>query len=208
MKIQSHSFRSLLLFFLPFVLLFFGSCNNKNSQDTEQKADTTAMSKEDYVKRGEYLVTSIGCADCHSPKRMREMGPEEVAELKLSGYQADSLLPGIDMANLKKGWTLFSPDNTAAVGPWGVSFAGNLTSDDTGIGNWTLQQFKTAMREGKYKGMKNGRNLLPPMPWPSFANLNDEDLEAIFRYLQSTKPVHNVVPSPIPPNKLDSLSRG
>ncbi|MFZ0490660.1 MAG: diheme cytochrome c-553 [Salegentibacter sp.] len=208
MKIRSNSLRSLSLLLLITVLLFFESCKDKEYQDAEQNADTTAMSKEDYIKRGEYLVTSIGCADCHSPKRMREMGPEEVAELKLSGYQSDSILPKIEQSNLKEGWTLFSPDNTAAVGPWGVSFAGNITSDNTGIGSWTLDQFKTAMREGKFKGMKDGRDLLPPMPWPSFANLNDEDLESIFRYLQSTKPVKNMVPPPIPPTKLDSLWKG
>lgn len=37
------------------------------------------------------------------------------------------------------------------------------------------------------------------MPWFNFAHLTDGDLEAIYAYLQSTEPVENVVPGPIPP---------
>jgi hypothetical protein len=53
------------------------------------------------------------------------------------------------------------------------------------------------MRTGKYQGI--GRQILPPMPWFVFALLPDEDLKAIFAYLQSLKPVSNAVPAPIPP---------
>ncbi len=41
--------------------------------------------------------------------------------------------------------------------------------------------------------------LLPPMPWPAFKNLNDDELKAIFAYLKSTKPISNMVPPPAPP---------
>ena len=47
--------------------------------------------------------------------------------------------------------------------------------------------------------------ILPPMPWQNYGKLNDEDLESIFKYLQSTNLVENAVPAPIPPNNLDSL---
>ena len=98
-----------------------------------------------------------------------------------------------------------SPDLTTAVGPWGVSFASNITSDDTGIGNWSLEQFKISLTKGRFKGLENGRDLLPPMPWQNFANLTNEDLKAIYTYLQSTKPVKNVVPAPIPPAEIANL---
>jgi len=58
------------------------------------------------------------------------------------------------------------------------------------------------MTQGNYKGLENGRMLLPPMPWPNYRHLSDEELEAIFAYLQSTRPVKNVVPAPIAPNDL------
>lgn len=197
----------MLLLFIPAAALFTGCKKDVYAKVPERSAEEelAALEQEDLVKRGEYLVTSIGCGDCHSPKRFSQLGPEDIPELKLSGYQQDQELPPIDKENLKNGWMLFTPDLTAGVGPWGVSFAANLTSDETGIGNWSFDQFKIAMREGKYKGMKNGRDLLPPMPWPNFAHLSDEDLEAMFAYLKSTKPVENIVPAPIPPDKLVTM---
>ena len=95
------------------------------------------------------------------------------------------------------GWILMNEDITAAAGMWGISFAANLTSDQTGIGNWTEENFKRALKEGKYKGLEGGRMLLPPMPWQNFANIKDEDVKAIFAYLKSTKPVNNLVPQPV-----------
>jgi hypothetical protein len=100
------------------------------------------------------------------------------------------------VAEIQKGFTMFSPDFTAAIGVWGASFAGNLTSDATGIGNWTEANFLRAIRHGKLKGLENSRPLLPPMPWQVYANMKDEDLKAIFAYLKTTKPVENVVPGP------------
>jgi mono/diheme cytochrome c family protein len=152
------------------------------------------------IKRGEYLVGIMGCNDCHSPKVMGAQGPEPVAEQLLSGYPADRPLPTRN-ADALKDWVMFNGDNTAAVGPWGVSFAANLTSDPTGIGNWTEEQFKRALTQGKAKGLATNRMLLPPMPWTNYRNIKDADLKAIFAYLKSTKPVANVVPAPIPPGR-------
>jgi hypothetical protein len=86
---------------------------------------------------------------------------------------------------------------TAWAGPWGISFTANLTPDSTGLGNWTPEMFIAAIRTGKHAGV--GRPILPPMPWPQYRNFTDEDLRAIFAYLHSLKPVHNVVPQPVPP---------
>jgi hypothetical protein len=157
---------------------------------------------EQIVQRGEYLVTIMGCNDCHSPKQMGPQGPVIVAELMLSGYPADRPLPKADPQALKNGWVLLVGDLTAAAGPWGVSFAGNLTPDQTGIGNWPEANFKRALREGKFKGLEGSRTLLPPMPWTNFVNLTDEDATAIFAYLKSLKPVKNVVPMAIPPEDI------
>jgi mono/diheme cytochrome c family protein len=152
------------------------------------------------IKRGEYLVTIMGCGDCHSPKAMGPQGPEPVAGKTLSGYPADRPVPKPNTDALKE-WVLFNGDNTASAGPWGVSFAANLTSDATGIGNWTKDQFKRALTQGKSKGIATNRMLLPPMPWPNYRTIKDADLDAIFAYLKSTKPVENVVPAPVPPGR-------
>jgi len=91
---------------------------------------------------------------------------------------------------------LFAPDLTSAVGAWGQSYAANISSDATGIGNWKEEQFIKAIREGKSKGLDGTRLLLPPMPWFVYKNMSDDDLKSIFAYLKTTNPVRNVVPQP------------
>ncbi len=169
------------------------ACNDTAANENEKKP----LTREELVKRGDYLVNSIGCDDCHSPKRMGAHEPEIIPELRFSGFPSDRLIQKADTNTVKNGWMMLGTDLTNAVGPWGMSFAANLTSDATGIGNWTEEQFIKALREGKYKGMDNSRPLLPPMPWFVYKNMTDDDLRAIFAYLKSTKPVSNVVPAPI-----------
>jgi hypothetical protein len=84
------------------------------------------------------------------------------------------------------------------IGPWGISYAANLTPDQTGIGNWTEEQFFRALREGRYKGLPGARTLLPPMPWDMYKHMTDDEVRAIFVYLRSIKPVSNLVPPSIP----------
>ncbi len=200
-KIKSRGISALRLS-LVLSLVLLVSCNDK---DYKAVPEQKKMTLNDSIKRGEYLVETIGCRDCHSPKKMTRRGPAEIPELALSGFRAGDTLPPINPEALQNGWTLFNADLTAAVGPWGVSFAANITSDDTGIGNWSIARFKTAMKEGKLKGDDGGRMMLPPMPWQNFRNLSNGDLETMFKYLQNTTPVENAVPAPIPPNKLDTL---
>lgn len=177
------------------------SCMDNSSAKVTSSAQPS-VNKEDLIKRGEYLVTVIGCNDCHSPKRMGNRGPEIIPELMLSGYPGDRPVQKAHMAALNEGWGLLNSDFTSFVGPWGQSFAGNLTPDQTGIGNWTEDQFKKALTKGKFKGLEGGRMLLPPMPWQNWANLKDEDVSAIYAYLKSIPAVRNVVPPPIPPEAL------
>jgi len=183
--------------FLAFALT---SCtgNQKPSGNNSTKSETP----EDMVKRGEYLVTIMGCNDCHSPKKMGPNGPEIIPELLLSGFPSDRPIVKFNDPRLKEGFGMFYPDLTAAAGPWGVSFAANLTPDQSGIGTWTEEQFKKALMQGKFKGIEGTRTLLPPMPWFNFMYLKDEDASAIFAYLKSLKPVVNVVPQPIPPDQM------
>jgi len=169
------------------------ACSSK-AGDTKT-ADTTS-DKTALLKRGEYLLSVSGCDDCHSPKVMGAHGPEVDMTKRLSGYPAARPMPSFDSNIVKKGIMQFNEDLTAAAGPWGVSFAANLTSDATGAGSWPLENFKYAMRHGKLKGLEAGRDLLPPMPWFNFAKMTDEDLEALHTFLQHTKPVQNVVPAP------------
>ena len=176
------------------VLLIF--CNQPRKQDEAILIKSGNNTNDSLVKRGKYLVEIMGCHDCHSPKKMGPQGPYPDPDKLLSGHPADMPIAKFDTVTAKN-WVLLNGMLTSAVGPWGISFAANITSDSTGIGGWTEQQFFKAIREGKYKGLDNSRPLLPPMPWPGIAKASDDDLKAVFAYLKSTKPVKNIVPQPV-----------
>ena len=184
---------------LTLVSLLVYSCNsNKEKKNSEPLYEPAVPDSINMIKRGEYLVDLGGCNHCHSPKIMTERGPIPDPNRLLSGHPADEKLPPYDKES-SKGYVLFSMGLTSVTGPWGTSFGANLTPDATGIGTWSEKQFFTAIREGKFKGLEGGRQLLPPMPWEDIAKLSDQDLKSIFYYLKSIKPVENLVPSAIPP---------
>jgi mono/diheme cytochrome c family protein len=164
-------------------------------------AEKAGASRED-LKRGQYLVNYGGCNDCHTPKMMTPQGPQPDPARLLSGHPSDAKLPpvppGVVGPNPNQWAALTNADLTAWVGPWGTSYAANLTPDvATGIGGWTADQFIKTMRTGKHLGV--GRPVLPPMPWFDVAGLTDSDLKAVLAYLKSIKPIVNQVPAPAPP---------
>jgi len=178
------------------------SCSHPADKDNVSIKTVAIQSPEDIVKQGEHLVQIMGCNDCHSPKKMGANGPEIIPELMLSGYPSDRPIASFDSKLLKTGFSVFYPDLTAAAGPWGISFAGNLTPDETGIGSWTEEQFGKAIREGKFKGIDGTRPLLPPMPWMNYTKLTDQEVKSIFAYLKSVKPVRNIVPMAVSPDNI------
>ncbi|GAA4323948.1 c-type cytochrome [Mucilaginibacter gynuensis] len=185
--------------FIPVVAIVITtvfSCGR--SAGGNKQIEIIRASNNSLIKKGAYLVMISGCNDCHSPKRMDPRGPEIDTLSMLSGYQAQRPIPDFPEELIKTGAVVVNNDLTAAMGPWGTSFAANLTSDETGIGNWTEEQFKNALTHGWFKGLKNTRPIMPPMPWQNFKNMKDEDIKAIFAYLKSTKPVKNIVPAFIP----------
>lgn len=154
------------------------------------------------VERGRYLVNAGACNDCHTPKIFTAAGPVEDTTRLLSGHPAAEAVPAVPTGVLSQGrWgALASSGFTAWAGPWGVSYAANLTPDATGLAGWTPEMFIQTIRDGKHAGV--GRPLLPPMPWPMYRRLSDEDLGAIFAYLQTLPKIENRVPAPTPPGTL------
>jgi hypothetical protein len=151
--------------------------------------------------RGDYLVATSGCSDCHTPMKMGPKGPEPDLARGLSGHPQGATLPPPPAAQGPWLWG-GSATNTAFWGPWGVSYASNLTPDaQTGIGAWKVDDFVRAMRSGKHFG--NGRPILPPMPWPMLSQMTDADLRAIFASLTARPAVKNLVPQAVvaPPPK-------
>ncbi len=118
------------------------------------------------VEYGRYLVAVIGCYHCHSKKvlGLNYLDPE-----KSKGY-------------LQGGIKLKDPQAKRLYGP-------NLTPDkETGIGNFTEEDFAKAVREGI---TPSGRKLSPPMD--KFKSLSDKQVHALYTYLKNLHPVHHEV---------------
>lgn len=196
------------------VVILIAACSDSNPSNTKVASESNIASvrnleRDELIKRGEYLVTVNTCGDCHSPKIMTPQGPVIDSTKILSGHPANSVLPPLHPSALQPGqWAGMSPDITAFAGPWGISYAANLTPDSaTGIGAWTEEQFIKALRTGKHLGIENGRPILPPMPWQFIGKMTDEDLSAVYTYLKSIPPVSNRVPAPTPPNEVKLAKR-
>jgi hypothetical protein len=201
---QVHPLRVLKFLLIPMAIWGL-SCNSAKSADAPS-GQTTAnaaaqVSTQATVERGKYLVTAAGCNDCHSPKIYGDQGPQIDTAHLLSGHPEDKTIANAFSPAKGSPWVVATNDDfTAWSGPWGVSFAANLTPDaNTGLrsGVWTEELFIKALRTGKHMG--TSRDILPPMPWQDFAQLTDDDLRAIWAYLGTIPAVTNHVPDPIPP---------
>jgi hypothetical protein len=177
-----------------FIVLFSGlamAVSGSSPADTPTTADR--------VQRGGYLVTAMGCNDCHTPWKLGPKGPEPDMSRALSGHPAEFVMPPPPKHEGPWAWS-GAVTNTAFAGPWGVSFTANLTPDvETGLGRWTADTFIAALRTGRHEG--KGRPILPPMPYRMIRTLTDEDLSSIFAYLQSLPPIRNRVPAPVDPDE-------
>ena len=125
-------------------------------------------------------------------------GPEPDMTRALSGHHAQMVMPPAPKLPPGPWIATVAATMTAWSGPWGTSFTANLTPDkETGLGNWTERNFIDTIRSGRKLG--RGRPLLPPMPWPVYRNMTDEDLKSVFAYLQTVPAIKNKVPDPIVP---------
>ena len=153
-------------------------------------------SQSDMVQRGKYLVDTVGaCGHCHTPRA----GAEYNMDMYLAGHPANAPYPRYNFSMMQQGiFVLTSPQMSAFSGPFGTSFASNLTPDkETGLGEWTEKMFVDAMRTGHHQGDKSNRKIFPPMPTKHYGEMNDEDLKAIWAYLRTVKPVKNEVSPPL-----------
>ncbi|HXE37433.1 MAG TPA: diheme cytochrome c-553 [Azonexus sp.] len=161
------------------------------------QATAQAESQGALVKRGALLVGIGSCMDCHTPFKMGPNGPEKDFTRGLSGHPEALLLPPPPKLAAEWNWA-GSATMTAFVGPWGMTYAANLTPDrETGIGAWTQRDFIQTMRTGKHVGV--ARPIQPPMPWQALSALPEKDLRAIYAYLMAQPAVKNKVPDYTPP---------
>lgn len=152
----------------------------------------------DPVARGRHLVAILACNHCHTPLKMGPKGPEPDVTKFLSGHpEGLKMPPPPAMGNGPWLWA-GAATNTAFAGPWGVTYAPNLTPDqNTGMGIWTEANFVNAIQTGKHFGVS--RPIQPPMPWDAYSAATDEELKAIYAYLRTIPPIRNLVPDYQPP---------
>jgi hypothetical protein len=129
---------------------------------------------------------------------MGPKGPEPDFSRMLSGHPESLPIEGAITPASEKWMMTADASGTAFSGPWGVSFAANLTPDqNTGLGIWTEQMFMDTLRKGRHMGAS--REILPPMPWFNYSKMTEEDLKAVYAFLRTIQPVQNHVPAPLPP---------
>jgi mono/diheme cytochrome c family protein len=124
-----------------------------------------SIERDSTIEYGKYLANNVAnCRGCHT-------------QMDLSTGE----FIGKDFA----GNSLFGPDAFSE----GYAFVSpNITPDKaTGImANWSEEFFITRFKAGRvHKGT--------PMPWGAFSRIDETDLKAIYRYLNSLEPVNNMV---------------
>lgn len=141
------------------------------TESLDAGASSRAASAE--VERGEYLATIMDCAGCHTPGAL---AGQPDFDRRLAGSSIGFALPG-----------------------GGVVYPKNLTPDaETGLGRWSEDEIARAVRRGQGR---DGRVLIPVMPWPSYAVLTEGDARAIAAYLKSVPAVRFEVPRDLRPGE-------
>ena len=114
---------------------------------------------EPLLERGAYLTEGIvACGNCHTPKTSDAI---PIKSMKFAG-------------------------SFVIEEPVFKAYAPNITMDnETGIGNWTDDQIKTAITDGI---RPDGRKLAPAMGFPYYKNIDEQDMDALVLYLRSLKP--------------------
>ena len=185
---------ALLSVCLPIVVAISGC-----TQPAPATPEPAAAPAQSPAERGKVLVQVGGCHDCHTTKKNNE--PD--MSVMLSGHPSSIKIPPAPKPAAGSPWIIQTTGTlTVWSGPWGTTYAANLTPDpDTGLKSsaWSEGAFLKAMQTGKHIG--TGRDILPPMPWQMYSKLSDEDLKAIWAYLQTIPAVKNEVPDPVPPGK-------
>jgi len=139
-------------------------------------ASAAAAAPSDQIEHGKYLVNLLSCAACHTDGQLINQPRED-------RYLAGSSV-GIAYSNEDKP---------------GVVFPANLTPDkETGLGRWKPEEI---MRNIQYGIDRHGRQQVPVMPWPGYAHMATEDVQAITAYLMSLPPVKHEVPKNVQPNE-------
>ena len=168
----------LLWIFVVLIVLLGGGFAFLSLRPPSQAPASTikvAMTPE-HIARGKFIFENLSdCDGCHSQRDFSRVGAPVVPSGRGQGNDLSALFKGLP----------------------GTVVASNLTLDpETGLGKWTDGEKIRAIREGVDN---TGRALFPMMPYPSYRNMSDEDVQSVVAYMNSLPPVRN----PLPVTKLD-----
>ena len=137
-----RSMRPTILFMLTF-LTYVVLVNERIHSVSHETAPVARPATGDArIERGAHLVRTMGCNDCHTPWKVGPRGPAPDMSRSLTGHPADLVMPPAPVLPPGPWAWVGAATNTAFAGPWGVSFAANLTPDpETGLGKWTESMF-------------------------------------------------------------------
>lgn len=77
--------------------------------------------------------------------------------------------------------------------PFGTLYSDNLTPDPvSGIGRWSREAFRRAMKDGV---SQSGAHLYPALPYEHFTHVTDADLDALYAFLMTRRPVRQEAPA-------------
>ena len=170
--------RNYFIFIFAFGLAFIGITS------LSQKASAGNNLQDDVIAQGRYIATIAGCTSCHTPDKAEYQNPqtltlEQIQTIAFDGGEA------LDTQNFLSGGRLFD------LGPAGAVYTRNLTPDKaTGLGNWTDEQIKIAVKTGL---SADGKTLFPVMPYHVYNGMADSDLEAVVAFIRSVNPVNHKV---------------
>jgi mono/diheme cytochrome c family protein len=171
--------RNFLVFALALVFAFAGLATFSGSADAGNHA------QDDILAQGRYIATVAGCTSCHTPDRAEYQNPQTLTidQIKTLAFDGNDAL---DVDKFLAGGRAFP------LGPAGVVFSRNITPDETtGIGTWTDEQVKIAMKTGLNA---KGETLFPVMPYHVYSTMADSDVEAVVAFIRSVSAVSNAVP--------------
>ncbi len=134
-----------------------------------QKANLQKRPAEsDTLAYGKYMTNASACRECHTKDKKGQVIPE----LEYSGGREFAM-------------------------PAGIIRSGNLTQDVSGIKAWTAEQFikrfKMYQDTSFHSPTIGEKDFNSIMPWMMYSKMKESDLYAIFKYLQTVKPIANTV---------------
>lgn len=141
------------------------------------------MTEEEMLERGEYLSHIGACVSCHTPQKEEYLSDD----ISLEQLQAIGLAFE-DTQDLEN--QLLAGGREFPLGPMGVLISPNLTSDETGLGEWTDEEIEAALRIGV---SRDGRRLHPLMPYVNFFSWAESDMQALIMYLRTVPPIENEI---------------